>query len=536
METSIGELAGFDWAPVAPPAEPTPTHFIAQPPTPATPRPLAVPSVQGERPPLQAPMWAVTEIEDLAPPQSSSEKGDEFDPEGEVFEHELVGDSTAMLPARRELSPERRMGVFLRREVRSRYRRSDIDTPALVRCLTHGAWPTHLPRLTGLRWGAEVAVVIDAHESVFPLVQDFETLVHWVSAQSGRRTPIYWFNPHKGLFRHDATRPGRRWCPVSADALRGATHWLLVGDLGTFSAASGKPAHWWSAIQRHQRQGGSVSVLLPSGRSATTPMLPKMVTVYRWDHGRPFVAERAVGLGLRSATADASEGLTRRLLCACSMAVVIEADLLRAIRLVLGLPVETEIEAWRHTWVNACALGFQVKPKHLPELRLELKTRLSLAVRDQLAQLIRQHHQQASPLILMEEAALAADLAGPDQLSAAREVWQKAARTLMQAPNSSVARAIARYVRRTAGRAHPELWACVPDLARTWVEASVWQILDGEVIPSGVPGNIVQEVLDRHTQGIGRPENLYLVQRGHAICLQRQPPGRGQSRAIASKF
>lgn len=531
LETSIGELTGFDWHPPAPPPPPEPPAPVSLRTPPAAAPNLASPLVQGERPPLRAPMWAITEVEELAPPEPAADTHtDAFDPEGTVFERELVGDPSAAQPARCMLSPARRLGVFLRREGRQPYRRADLDTPALVRCLTHGDWPAHLPRLSGWRWGPEVAVVIDAPDAVFPWVSDFEALVEAVSLLSGRRTPVYWRNPHRGWFRHDPSRPDTPWRPVSADGLRQAAHWLLVGDLGVFSAAAGRSSHWWRLIQAQQRRGGTVSALLPSGRGATAVGLPRSVTVYRWDHGRALVAERAAGVGRRGVVASPGlAGQTRRLLRACAMAVVVEPDLLRALRLALGLPVETEVEVWRHTGVDRCTLGLQIKPPQLAALRIELKAEVPLAQRDRLAELIRQHHGRQSPLIQMEEAALAADLAGPQQLASAREVWQTAARTLMRAPDSAVSRAIARYVRRTAGRAHPALWAGVPDLARTWVEASVWQILDGEAIPPGVPGEIVQEVLDRLVHGDGRPDLLCLVQRGPGIWLQRQPPGRGQS-------
>ncbi|WP_300327635.1 hypothetical protein [Accumulibacter sp.] len=124
-----------------------------------------------------------------------------------------------------------------------------------------------------------------------------------------------------------------------------------------------------------------------------------------------------------------------QLLAALSLAVVVEPELLRALRLALGVSTAGELAAWNHADSEPCLLGTQLRRKRLADHRRYLRGE-ELPLRRRLAKIVASRRVGESLLIQLEEQALAADLAELDAAQAG-ERWARAVRTLQRAAHGA---------------------------------------------------------------------------------------------------
>lgn len=489
------------------------------PPMPRPPR-KPEPRVVARRPPLRATHFAVVEHQSF--PSAPIE--DEGSGEGPIFES--VASKPALLPPRTSLSPARRLAVLLRHQLRLPRAGSELDTARLLEHLARGrALPRHLPRLSRPHWGADAALAIDFSLPAMPLREDLIDLADVAHTLSAGRLTMLWRDPTRGWLQRQPGR-GADWREVGEAPLVRAHTWLLAGNVGSLSPDPAASRAWRVRIKRHLRSGGEVAMLAGGFTPDWRQSLPRQVRLALWERGRRPVPGRTM------ATSYDGRGDVNRLLAALSLAVVVEPALLRDIRLVLGLSTACELAAWNHRHVENCAIGMQLRRDQLAGYRERLKRDEPLHVRQRLAQTIARHHAAHSQLIRMEEAALAAEIAGW-QTELAREQWRMAARTLERAPASTAARELSSYLERTGLRAHPGLWPAVPALADAYVIARRDALRQGAVVPEGMPAvSLGRHLASNEAGAVAGP--LWIVRRGNELVARSQPPEDGDFTLLES--
>ena len=472
--------------------------------------PLA--ATAARRPPLQATHFAVIEHQSFPEPEPVPGASP---PNGPLIE-DLTGSGEAR-PPRTPLSPPRRLAVFLRGQLRPATPGRGLDLPQLLGQLVRLRLPRRLPRARQRRWSREAALVIDLSLPAYPLNDDLIELAELAHRLSGGCLCVLArLSGGEWLLRQPGARPD--WTEVGAAYLSGARHWLLAGDLGSV-ADDGRAAGWARRIRRHQASGGEVALLTGGSPAAWRASLPARTRVALWEHGRRPRPQRAVDSGAAAAAADVA-----RLLAALSLAVRVEPGLLRDVRLELGLSMAAELAAWNHADVDHCELGLQIRPDRLAGHR-QGAAALPAAQRERVVGLVRRHHQGVSQLIRMEEAALAADLAGLC-VDEAAQGWAAAVRTLQQVPAGEAAQDLSAYLARTGRRAHPGLWQAVPALEEAYVIARRAALRAGAEVPAGVSAQALAQHVGE--PGEARPTRpLWLLRRGSRLEAHTREPGPG---------
>ena len=473
------------------------------------------------RPPLRADHFGIVESTVAEPDTTAA--GDALDDDGDIFDEPLQSDPDARPPQPATLVPTRRMAAYVRRCLRQPGPSRLIDVGRWVALLSQARLPTRLPTRRVPGWHHGSALVIDGSPHLQPINHDLQQLAAQVLRWSGGRSPVYWRHAAGHCLQARLIQPGNKldWRPVSPAQLQLARHWLLVATPN--AAVPG--ADWSGRLRSVLARGGTAHWLRPQAWAAPTIDMPAGVHAATWDLGAPLRPRRASLAAPAQSAMPGQADAVSRLLAAMSMAVRVEPALLRAIRQRLHLPIDLELDAWQHADVDSCEIACQVRPERLNHYRALLYQQ-PLAWRQQLAALIDAYHPHLSPLIRMEEAAIAADLAPQPAaepaalIAAAPPPWPKAARTLKQAPDSAAGQALARYVRRTAGRAHAELWRANPGLAETWVLAEEAAVRAGAALPAGLPAAAVRRVL-ASTGAVASSAAWCLVQLREELRIQQ---------------
>lgn len=503
-------LLGFERHPEeereAPPQQPEPSR-------PQVDEPPSAPAVR--RPPLRATHFAVVSHESF--PDETA-----IDPEIETSSVVLdsVAAEAATTPRLQHLSPQRRLAVFLRRQLRARRSTPAVDVAQLIQHMARATLPERLPRKQRLHWTSDAALLIDFSLACVPLRSDLVELAETAHALSGGRLPVLWFDEVQGWLQR---QPGRRadWKPVGERPLRGARHWLLAGSLGVTGADSARFAGWARRIERHIGRGGEVTFLTGGVAPDARKALPVRTQATGWDRGRRFKLTRVGRLPYGVGNED-----TAQLLAALSMAVVVEPVLLRAVRLALGLSTAAELAVWNHPDVEPCLIGMQIRRDRLVDYRGRLRA-WPLAVRQQIAQLVESHHAGHSRLIKLEEAALAADLAGWN-VEAVQGKWAAVLGTLRQKPEGEAARELTGYLQRAGLRAHPELWRTVPAMEHAYVLARREDLVAGAGVPVGVSVKTINRYVDEADRSKEEAKPVWFIQTGPYLAVRTQPPIDGQ--------
>jgi len=324
-------------------------------------------------------------------------------------------------PARIALSPRHRLAVFLNQTLRTPRSGRQIDLRRLLVDLARHHLPPRLPRRMQPHWSAQAALVIDVSLASAPLHADLIELAEHAHALSGGRLPVYSWSPAGGwCLRLPGSKPA--WGAVAGEALCGARHWLLAGDGGSLANAgqcAGGPA---ALCRAHLAAGGRLTLLGGGPPDDGAPLLTARNCRYvAWEHGQRLRGERF------AARRGVDENALARLLAALSLAVVVEPELLRALRLALGVSTAGELAAWNHADSEPCLLGTQLRHERLADHRRHLFGE-ELLLRRQLAKIVASWHVGESLLIQLEEQVLAADLADLAEIDTAQagERWARA--------------------------------------------------------------------------------------------------------------
>ena len=506
--TAIASLAGFEYVEPEdddPPSPPPQQQHQPQPPAPSPNQP---------RPPLRATHFALVKRQHFSPLPTDSISA----PEANTSTFASFDGSGDPAPSSIPLSPPRRLAVFLRRTLCAQQPGKQLDIPRLLEHLTRLSLPRYLPRTTHRRWGRESALVIDLSLPVFPLNDELITLAEQAHALSAGRLIVLCHHFSQGWLRRGS---GRRavWLNATEADLLAARHWLLAGDLGSLGADKANRRAWSRRLRTHLSAGGQATLLTGLADVDWKAQLPRQSRLVQWEHGQRLLAVRPERVPAALASESHADHV-KKLLAAVALAVRIEPALLRELRLLLDLPIASELAVWNHADVDHCVLGMQIRPERLPEHRAHIPG-LLLGYAQKIAQCIKRHHQELSRLIQLEEAALAADLAN-ENIKDAKTQWNQALNTLKTNADGIPAKHLTAYLERTGYRAHPGLWQTVPALAEAYTLARKTQLRAGAPVPEGLPVSY----LNRHlSEGADQDKlALSIIQNEGRLEIIRQPP------------
>lgn len=470
--------------------------------------------------PLRAELYAV--IESRA--GSADEASEPLPSAGAAPLHALPqSDGLQQPPESTPLVPARRMAAFLRRCLRHPGPSQRLDVARWVDLVARGRVPARLPtqRLPGWNHGSGVA--FDGDESQQAMFGDMHALAARAVRLGGGHVTAYWCDGRGQWWQAKGAAGRTRWLQVAPPGALSRRYWLMVGDWQVPQRA----AAWRKLVAGAQELGGRVHWLQPRSRPFASQPWQRAIQAAAWDHGADLRLRRPAG---SDEAADPMTASMNALLASLSLAVRFEPPLLRAVRLTLGLPIEVEAAIWTHPDVDSTPIACQIKPVRVGPHRAALHSH-PLERRRELARQVESLHRHLSPLIRMEEAALAADLA-PGAYDAGPDRWQVVASTLASAPGSTLSDALSCYVRRAGLRAHPAIWAASPGFAEAWVRAETPALRAGAPLPLGLPAGLVRSVLAQAASASDL-ETWQLVQQGDAVMLQRSGPV-GRQRWLSS--
>ena len=526
-------LAGFTW----PPPAPTPPPAFAQSermPERQEQKPPVAEHLPAPKAPLRTRIFAFNSAESLAETDAAAPAEPAPPPEAAPadFRYLLTPNPAIQGPPRLALTPDVRLGAFLRQQLRRPRFTQELDTMRWVAELARGSLPRQLPRRQRLAWGQAAGVFVHGGSSLEPLLADAHALIQRVRHEAGPVVHVAWWVDGEGWY----VPQGEQWVLRKARHLPAVARALLVN-----AAPQANTSDWhrlgWQRLWRLAQQPGAVTALCPWGAassvrpdaSATAKPLPwpGAMRWVAWEHGRPLGQGRPA---LPGVPADTLARGVERLLSFFTLAVRVEPDLLRAMRLRLGLPAQVEPLVWRHPAVQDYSLAVQFHTDRLPAYRHALRQE-PLALRQAVAGLVRAYHVTLSPFIQLEEGALAAELAELPEESRAGLRWHDLAQRMQAQPQGAEAQAAARYVARTQGRVGPGVWQASPGLARTWVLARQDGLRRGTAqVPDGLPAAWVAQWLGAAGAQDGQPLNLpwWLVLRPDGLWLEPEAPQRNQ--------
>lgn len=527
-------LAGFTWPPPAPAPQPA-LAVPEQIPVRYEPPPLAVTDhLPGPQVPLRTRVFTFIPPEPLAEPDVAAPAAPAPLPEAAPadFRYLLTPNPAIQGPPRLALTPDVRMGAFLRQHLRPPRLTQNLDTTRWVAELARGSLPRQLPRRQRLAWGQASGVFIHGGSPLEPLLADAHALMQRLRHEAGPAVHVAWWVDDEGWY----VPQGEQWVLRKARHLPAVARALLVN-----AAPQASLSEWhrlgWRRLWRLAQQPGAVTALCPWGASssvrhdtsATTKPLPwpGALRWVAWEHGRPLGAGRPA---MPRVPADTLALGVERLLSFFTLAVRVEPDLLRAMRLRLGLPAQVEQLVWRHPAVGDYALAVQFHPDRLPAYRQALRQE-PLGLRQAVAGLVQTHHVMLSPFIQLEEAALAAELADLPEEPRAGLRWSDVAQLMQAQPDDAGAQAAARYVGRAQGRVGPGVWQASPGLAHTWVLAQQESLLSGTAqVPAGLPAAWVAQWLGTSgaQDGLTLNQPWWLVLRPDGFWLEPEALRQGK--------
>lgn len=461
--------------------------------------------------PLRATLYGVT-AHTAYTPESDLSKPPDVAAAGavQVFSHPLRADGRAA-PEMPLLVPARRMASYLRRCLRQRGPSNRLDVACWVEQVAR-AHPVRVPPRQHLPgWHHGSVLLIDHHRAMAPLFDDCQALVAQAWRASAGQVKVFWRTGHGELLQAVAGAGAPGWRPVAALPKGTARYGLVVA-----ATQSGEQAEGAALLQGLLRRGGRGHRLLAGawpGAEAWKQGWLHGWSHTRWDHGALLKPGDC-----RPVSATTQPAQAERLLAALALTVRFEPVLLRALRLHLGLPVDAETEVWGHPDALVSETAGCISPGRRAHHAGQLLQLFDEPQRQALARLVEAHHRHLSPMVQMEEEALAMQYA-PGARNPS-EAWARAAHTLQHAPDSDAAKELARYVSRTAERVEgqPEVWAQHPALAETWLRANAEAVRQGQAMPQGMPPQVVMAVMQDANAPSGR-RPWHLVHRGEALWL-----------------
>ncbi len=384
--------------------------------------------------------------------------------------------------------------------------RREVDVERLVARWSRGESLESLPRRRGFG-SVRVAMMLDGNTRLAPCFGDQIQLFATLRARLGRG----------GVRR---LRPPTENQPFSPPRVAGDELVLALSDLGAYGGEAAQRS-WLGAGRTLARSGARLAALVPA-------------PAHRWPRG---VAETWSALDWsrpagapRFAPPAGHESAVETLVDAIGPAVRVEPGLLRAIRSILGPPVDlgTEVDVWQHPEVDGVsAIGLCVRPEHAPARQLgfarlppETKTAIARAVLAWHAALP-QEIRAAEVLNLLAAGVAEVELEA-GAVEAALTLFQRAASTL-EATNpasSALGSGLDGWYRRTFRRS-PAAAFREPGFAPTLARA--WQVLRERHEDLPLPAGLTPEMLA--AGGKEAPKRRFVVWHEPAGGLRALPFG-----------
>lgn len=422
------------------------------------------------------------------------------------------------------LLPKRRLAAFVRRCLRRAGPSQQLDVAACVQHIASGHALSRLPKRRLPGWHHGSALVLSDSPRMQALKHDVPPLIRLLLRASGGRAQVYWLSEtgdcHKlmGLLR-DGGQGRLNWQPVPPAHFLRMPHCLWVGTVED----TGQP-HPGPELARAvlRGQGSHFTALLPQTDRPEGVSWPSGVRHATWDHGAHMRLRRPAG-------PQAWQGSYQPLLATLALAACAERPMLRALRVLLGLPVDAEHLVWQHPDVKQDGVACCIKADRLAHYFEMFRQGTGFppgcavdSLRLALAQQVLTHSLHLSPLVLMESAARAdalvpgASAVLPSHLADAQTWWRRQARTLALAPGSEAARQQAEYMPGMVQRMRElaRVWAHNRGLAEAWVRVNLRRGSSSSLLrPEGLPADVVLRV-----QGPA-VDAWHVVQRGEALWL-----------------
>ncbi len=437
-------------------------------------------------------------------------------------------------PQRQALTRWSRLWPFLCQALGGRMPAREPDWPRLLARLTRGEILRTLPRRSRPGWSERIVILTDYSRPTQPVHADFNALQHALEKRRGRHGVERWIvagNPGRELH---ARRPGQsvsqRW-PLPA----AQTPLLILGDGGQLERDPAARQGWNDFAGRLRAAGCRPLLLCPLPAALQPPGARDHLTSVAWDRHSRLRPTRARPQDAADAEARAQRAVST-LLTLLAPAVVIDADLLRALRYLLPADeadVLAEIRLWQHPDVDAGALAGQFAGRAAIAAYQDAFARLPEALRDAAAACLLAQHRGLPDSVRHAEALACLRLAPaavPAPLAAAAQTWQAdIAHTACERQGPALHAWFARHAARQSDAA----LAASPPLAAHWALAQGTRLAAGETVelPPGVHPENVAYFFHRLTSASGAParQRATLRQRGDELWLEASaadnPPG-----------
>jgi formylglycine-generating enzyme required for sulfatase activity len=421
-------------------------------------------------------------------------------------------------PPWQALSSTRRLVVLAEKHLRSQHTINQWDCAKLARQLAQGLpLAPRRARQQRLRW-RDNALVLAMRNQTEPLHDDYRQLLQIVQRRSGGRVAVYLHYAGQGWAQYVPHAlpqlPSQPWQSLPhAPSLSGVKGLLLGWPNSLPNGLPDLPLQW-------QPQAILAAWRPPTLAPATAQTLAHLPLAV-WDGKNALPMRRQYGL------MQVSKPQLDRLLAVLTLAVVVHAPLLRALRILLDLPACAEVRAWASPDVACNGVAIAVLSSRREAYRTILLAQIPLPLRQHACALIALHHASLSFEITLEEAQLAELYAPGAQVLASAAWFAHIARAFEQVqqgqPDDAAAERRA-YLARQGQRTGSDVWRRAPEFTLAWSLANRDAVLRGK----GLPPNFDLTLLPRLRQRIAgqksaKPaaqQNVRLLQVGDSLLLQ----------------
>jgi formylglycine-generating enzyme required for sulfatase activity len=416
---------------------------------------------------------------------------------------------TVRIPARLPLTRWSRLWPFLRGALSQRVPLRQPDVPRLIRAVSRGEALRTLPLRQRHDWSPRICMLLDYNRRCQPFRDDYNGLIRALARRHGAGgLDVRILHGEPGRvphYRRPSEHAVQRWqMPGPGVPL------LILSDLGMFEGAPATLGAWRQFGSRLSGAGIDATVLAPVPASRHAGSLQQRFSIFQWDRHSRLRPDHAPA----ATSADASEALLTLL----APAVLVEADLLRAMRYLLPAShadVGTEAAVWQHADVVSDLRGLHIASAAAVEKYQQRFRDLDPALQREVVRLIQTHHAGLPESMRLHETAVCERLAPgsiePQALSAAKE-WE---RNIVKTRYQRSERALIDWLDRFAARQSGETWSETPESAALWALAQREKLARGESVE--LPPGVRQEEVD------------FFLRRGESVatihCTVRQ---RGQ--------
>ncbi len=437
------------------------------------------------------------------------------------------------LPRRQPLTRWSRLWPFLRRALGRTTPAREPDWRRLLERLTRGEALRRLPLLSRHGWSPRISLLIDYSRATQVLHEDFNALQRALAKRHGRLGLERWIvagDPGRELrVRRPGASASERWPLPAAE-----TPLLIVGDCGLLDRDPAAQRGWIDFSRRLNAAGCRPLILCPAPASRHPASVRAHATLVEWDrHSRLRPATAAPGDDARRE--QRRQHAVDTLLALLAPAVVIDPDLLRALRFLLpagDADVLAEIQLWQHPDFSGSALAGQFAgPAAIADTQQKFAA-LAEPLRNAAVKCLLAQHAALPASVRYAEVLTCLRLAPPAvpaPLAAEARRWQEAiARTASEQRQHAALHA---WLERHAARQSDAALAANPVLAAHWALAQRARLAaDGALeLPAGVRSEDVAYFLHL-APAAPSTRRAALRQRGDELWLEAAaddspPPG-----------